>query len=175
MVTNDYAASIAITDTAIKRQLLWYLMEQGEALPSELMAFCDELRRRPLNDFLALTQAKTLRLSLSLANVAQGLMNLDAFNNEAALLQYFVDNGASKRMLHTYFSLSLDKSAKLSQAPAGKVRLPSVEIRDRIHFAWYRLEKQLPGAAMRDKLYELHQLFPFLTFRVLEAVLQEDC
>lgn len=175
MVTNDYAASIAITDTAIKRQLLCYLMEQGEALPGELATFCDELRRRPLEDFLVLTQAKTLRLSLSLASVAQSLMNLDTFNNEAALLQYFVDNGASKRMLHTYFSLPLDKSAKLSQAPAGRVRLPSIEMRDRIHLAWYRLEQRLPDAAMRSKLYELHQLFPFLTFRALEAVLQEDC
>jgi len=177
MANSNYAATpVAISDPNLKRALLQHLLEQEqEAIPGELADFLCELRGRPLQDFLALTSARTLRVSIYLGGVVSSLQHLEAQNDQEALLSYFVKHGASRKMLQRFFSISGDRAAKLCQGVGvvGRAKLPPVSERDRIHACWHDLQTSMATAPVRDRMYSLHQQFASHSIRVLEAVLNE--
>ena len=179
MAKTNYAATpVAISDPNLKRALLQHLLEQEqEAIPGELADFLCELRGRPLQDFLALTSARTLRVSIYLGGVVSSLRHLEAQNDQEALLQYFVNNGASRKMLQRFFSISMEQTARLCRAAGnigvGRAKMPAESERDRIHAAWHDLQGSMAIAPLRDRMHALHQQFSSHQIRVLEAVLNE--
>lgn len=179
MANANYAAApVAISDPALKRALLQHLLEQEQtSIPGDLVTFPDELRTRPLQDFLALTNARTLRVSIFLGGVASSLQHLEAQNDQEALLQYFVNNGASRKMLQRFFSISMEQTARLCRAAGnigvGRAKMPAESERDRIHAAWHDLQDSMAIAPLRERMYALHQQFSSHQIRVLEAVLNE--
>lgn len=180
MANTNYATPVAISDPHLKRALLQHLIEQEDvALPVELAGFLAEIRERPMQDFLALTTTRTLRISVSVGNILPGLRQLDASNRQADLLAYFVKQGASRSMLCEYFSLT-PTTARAMRAEAGihhtgRAQLPSPEIRDRIHATWHQMQQDLPSTTpLRERVYALHRQFESVPIRVLEAVLKES-
>lgn len=175
--TNYAAAPVAISDPALKRALLQHLLEQEQtSIPDDLANFLNELRTRPLRDFLALTNARTLRVSIFLGGVASSLQHLETRNDEEALLQYFVKSGASRKMLQRFFSISAEQAGRLCRAAGnlgGRPRLPDINERDRIHAAWHRLQEDPSLISLRDRMYALHQQFTSQPLKALEAVLNE--
>ncbi len=180
MANTNYATPVAISDPHLKRALLQHLIEQEDvALPVELAGFLAEIRERSLQDFLALTSARTLRISVSIGNLRPGLRQLDASNRQADLLSYFVQHGASRSMLCEYFSLT-PTTARAMRVEAGihhtgRAQLPPPEIRDRIHATWHQMQQELPSTtSQRERVYALHRQFEGVSIRVLEAVLKES-
>ena len=89
--------------------------------------------------------------------------------------EYLARNGASTDLLAMWFSLSRAeadalRSALTASRPAGRPRLPSLEVRDAIHEAWARGPRDLPE---REAYVKLHALFPHLTIAALYQVVHE--
>ena len=179
MANANYAtATVAISDPALKRVLLQHLLDQEQTtLPDDLAGFLSELRQRPMQDFLALTSARTLQVRVYLGGVAPSLQHLEAQNDEETLLAYFVMHGASRGLLRRLFSITVLKASELSKAAGhsttGRSRRPNFKVCDQIHESWHAIQASMKGAPLRNRLHVLHQQFPALKIREIEAVLNE--
>ncbi len=178
MAKTNYAAAVpvAISDPALKRVLLQHLIEQEQSvLPGNLAQFLSEVRERPLQDFLALTNARTLRVSILLGGVEPSLRQVDTSNDEEAMLQYFAKNGASRALLRRLFSVTAERAVELTQefGQVGRARRPKEEVCDQVHMAWHELQHGMGEAPLRQRLYALHQRFAALSIRELESALSE--
>lgn len=181
MATANYAAAsaaVSISDPALKRVLLQHLLDQEQTdLPDELAKFLADLRKRPMQDFLTLTSARTLQVRVYLGDIASSLFHLEAQNDVEALLSYFVMHGASRSLLRRLFSISGHQAAKLARAAGrsfqGRSQRPDPKISDKVHEAWHALHRSMQGASLRNRLHVLHQQFPALKIREIESVLNE--
>ncbi|MDH1503378.1 hypothetical protein [Comamonas terrigena] len=178
MAKTNYAAAVpvAISDPALKRVLLQHLIEQEQSvLPGDLAQFLSEVRERPLQDFLALTNARTLRVSVLLGGVEPSLRQVDTSKDEAAMLQYFARHGASRALLKRLFSVSTERTVELTKGfgQVGRARRPKADVCDQVHLAWHELQHGMGDAPLRQRLYSLHQRFSELSIRELESALSE--
>lgn len=179
MANANYATvSVAISDPVLKRVLLQHLLDQEQTdLPDNLASFLENLRQRPMQDFLALTSARTLQVRIYLGEVVPSLQHLEAQNDEEALLMYFVDHGASRSLLRRLFSVTGARAAELTRAAGlasqGRTRRIAPNVSDQIHEAWYAINKSEPDLPLRARFHVLHRQFQALKIREIEGVLNE--
>lgn len=117
-----------------------------------------------------------LSLLIDTRQLAANLRALRHISEEAALLAYFVQHGASRAMLHRWFHVAHDVithqrhrlGARVGQ---GRPALPDQATRDAMHRAWAELDRAEPD--LRRRLVQLHQRYSSYPLVVLYAVIHE--
>lgn len=117
-----------------------------------------------------------LSLLIDTRQLAKNLRALRHINEEAALIAYFVRNGASRAMLHGLFHVSHDVLARQRRRLGvrvghGRPALPDKSTRDAIHRCWADVCRDETDA--RRRLVQLHQRFSAYALVVLNAVIHE--
>jgi len=180
-------ATFEVKDPALKQSLLAHFVQQIESMPEcmdELLLngasgdLIDHLRSKATLSELGRVVAFN-RPAFSVTFDDRMLMGcfdqLARIMRDEQIKEYLARNGASTDLLATWFSLSRAdadalRSALATSRPAGRPRLPNLDVRDAIHEAWARLPSELPE---REAYVELHALFPQLTVAVLYQVVHE--
>lgn len=177
---------LQITNPIIKRLALEDIVEQIDENMDELLQagfspdFLDALRHRPARDLIRLANAPrlTIRLVIDEQEIASHLNQLDRVRSDTLLLEYFVKNGASVRMICDFFWLPAEsvralRAQLLPPEASARGKMPATDVRDEIHRHWHRISSEMPCAASREKLYKLHQAWPALRIDTLCSVLNE--
>ncbi|MES2353102.1 MAG: STY4526/YPO1902 family pathogenicity island replication protein [Pseudomonadota bacterium] len=140
----------------------------------------DRLRALPYGTAICLAD---LAADLFFVGIDTGRLHLllDAMeerNRAAALLEYYVEHGATLTMIRALLRPRKDVLAayieKLCGAlPRGRPSLPEVTIRDRIHAVWAEIQKSKFDLPERERLVELHRAFSVYSMATLYSVLNE--
>jgi hypothetical protein len=107
------------------------------------------------------------------------LRRVDAMRGDQEMCEYFVVNGAPDGLLDLLFKLSRHDSRRLRKLltagtrPPGPPKVPAPEECQRIHAHWAKIQREHPGATMREWLYRLHQQHSQHTFHALWVTLAQ--
>lgn len=177
---------LQVTNPTIKRLLLEDIVEQIDENMDGLLqagfspAFLDMLRHRPARDLIKLAGLPrlTMRLSIDEREIASYLNQLDLIRRDAELLEYFVKNGASIRLICDFFRMPAEavralRAQLLPRDARMHEKLPAPNVRDEIHAHWHRLSKEMATSLPRDRLHALHQAWPALRIDTLCRLLNE--
>ena len=165
-----------ILEPHIVRLVLEHLVERMEEGPHGLDELLREgidpqllelLRNGAARDFIQVAKHHQVSVGVTLdsAAVLRAFGRLDAIKADLKLREYFVINGASPDMLAELFKLTADEVRHLRAllmpggTTPGRPRLPPVSERPSICDEWARIARQRPGAALRERIYALHQRF----------------
>ncbi len=123
---------------------------------------------------LAAMRGVTIDVVLDSESLTRGLRALRAAQTQRAIETYFIQHGASTRLIRQLFkirrSVTLARRRELAAArPMGRVALPNHATRDKIHQVWHALGASAPLA----RYYALHQAFPHCAIAALETVIRE--
>jgi hypothetical protein len=180
-------AMLPVCDTATRSALLQEISKQIEAAQiDELLTSgldgetLDRLRALPSGSalYLADVAAGLFFVGIDISRLRLLLDTLEERDRSAALLEYYVEHGATLAMIRALLRPNKVVLAsyieKLCGAlPRGRPALPQACIRDRIHSAWAAIQKANPTLAERERLVELHRAFPAYTLAALFSVLNE--
>ena len=180
--------SLDVTNPLIKRLLIEHVLELiDNGYTEKLIALgfshslLDDLRNRPTADFIKLASQLPIKINLCAHSLGRSLKLLDMRNETEPMRNYFIRNGASRRMVCTYFKMSLDDYRRLRNqlcpdaAVGGRVAMPPVAVRDAIHADWHAIQKSCPHDALRQRIFNLHQKHPQKSIGSLQNTLIEFC
>jgi len=179
---------LQIIDPWIKHAVLSMLVERidaggiDELLEAGFTAtFLDAVRHRPARDLIKISEIPQLdiRVRFDEQSVLTQLTRLDMMRRDAALREYFIINGAPRRLLCDLFRMSSDDVRQLREQllprdrQSGRAKLPSVEVRDEIHQRWQEIGQKYSENSLREQFYLLHQSFPHLRIDAICLTLAE--
>jgi hypothetical protein len=178
---------ITIADPTIRRVLIEHVIEllDGGGMDQLLHAgyspeFLDNLRQRPTRDLIHIAGA-SIEVSFSIPEecIENNLRLLDMRRGHVKLREYFIQHGASRRMVFSYFKLSHDEYRELREMlflgkSGGRTPMPPAAVRDAIHRTWYELRKTMSDLPICDLIYTLHHdHFPDLRINTLQQTIAE--
>lgn len=180
--------SLQITDPWIKHAVLSMLVERIDAggIDELLQAgftgtFLDAVRHRPARDLIKIAEVPQLdiRVRFDEQSVLNQLTRLDMMRRDAALREYFVINGAPRRLMCDLFRMSSEEVRQLREQllppdrQSGRAKLPPVEVRDEIHQRWQEIGREYANHSLREQFYRLHQGFAHLRIDAICLTLGE--
>ena len=146
---------------------------RASGIETELLARLRQLSTLDLNR-LAGMRALTIGVAFDPAGLKAGLRAVALMNEANALESYFIRNGASCRMMASFFKMrrkvTLQRRRESGAGrPSGRLKLPDYLVRERIYRKWLTLD----GTDPRSRYQRLHDTFQQYSIAVLEAVVCE--
>lgn len=177
---------LVIKDEKIRFLVLSHLIEAAECDRDAVLAnsglkaaHLESLRQVSSKDLLLIAQLPEPEMTIHLdaLRFEHALGLLDYLNDRAALLEYFVQHGATSSMLTALFKISphdvVLKRALLKGKP-GRPHMPDATCREAIQLHWHKMHKSKsnnPPSA--EDYHALHQEFSNLSLATLYAVVHE--
>lgn len=150
----------------------------SEGCPADLL---DNIRQRKARDLLeAAPWVRTLHISISVSEVGGALNRIDRERQDQELFEYFVKHGASRGMICELWKKTNEEVTSMRKqllpdggGNPGRAPLPKdPAVREAIHNAWHEIVRD-PHAAKRERIYQLHQLFPHYAIDSLVSTVTE--
>ncbi len=180
-------ATLPVRSIATRSALLQEIVQRIEEAALDELLDCgldgetiDRLRAMPNGNAQHLIDASVGLFFVAInADRMRLLLNtLDDQQRAAALLEYYVEHGATLAMIRAL--LRPEKKVLASYLERlhgtrqrGRPTLPDTLTRDRIHAAWARATRATPFRPERERLLEMHRSFPAYTLATLYSVLNE--
>jgi len=174
---------LPVVDTQLRLVLLSHVaVRLGEVTPAEIraagvdlqnLARLRELAAADLGDLAAMREPR-IAVAIDSHGLRAALRVLGEARDTRALETYFIQQGASWRMMRALFKMRRNRTLQRRRElgvwhSSGRVRLPGAATRERIHRAWRAIDEP----TLRARYYRLHQRFPDFTFAVLAAVIAQ--
>lgn len=180
---------VKITNPIIKGAILLHLLEKFDHGEVETLIesgvspeSLDNLRGQLGVDIVRLMHLDILEIHFNIndKHINDGLKTLNHQKAEFEDLAYFIENGASQRMLDSFFRMDpevirsyrrfLDRDTK-----PGRTSMPSVKVREEIQKSWHSIANNDANLIIntRAKLKILHQQFSEYSLDTLYAAATE--
>lgn len=174
-----------IKDEKIRFLVLSHLIETAENEQTELADYglsnilLESLRQITSKDLIRIAKLPQPELSLHLDTLRfeHAISLLDYLNSRAALLEYFLQHGATSSMLTALFKISPHdvalKRALLKGKP-GRPHMPDAACREAIQLHWHKIRKSKSNnRPSAEDYHALHLAFSDLSLATLYAVVHE--
>ena len=143
----------------------------------------DTLCSAPYEDVLKMASKADLGVRFSFDEEAlYGHINrMECMNDTERMCRYFIENGASKELVRSYFRISVKQFRELRKdifptdpPEPRRPRMPPPAIRDQIHQAWHEIKADSRWQGdERTQFYQLHLRFPDVPMMSIDMTLHE--